>query len=193
MGAVRRVRDKGADLGLALRPSASYLTLAPLHKSRSPSAASDEAGRDEAGRRRSVAEKNTLKTKICLVFGHAPMSGDSFAPGGASMSGGDDDGGRRDAGSQVITRQQTQTRKPALYRVLLLNDDYTPMEFVIEVLKRFFGKDEEEATHIMLHVHHNGVGLCGIYTYEIAETKVTQVMEFARKHQHPLQCIMEKQ
>lgn len=76
---------------------------------------------------------------------------------------------------------------------MLLNDDYTPMEFVIEVLRRFFGKDPEEATRIMLHVHHNGVGLCGVYTFEVAETKVTQVMEFSRKHQHPLQCIMEKQ
>jgi ATP-dependent Clp protease adaptor protein ClpS len=109
------------------------------------------------------------------------------------MAGAGEDGPSHGAGSQVVTRAKTQTRKPSLYRVLLLNDDYTPMEFVIDVLKRFFGKDLEEATQIMLHVHHNGVGLCGIYTYEIAETKVTQVMEFSRKHQHPLQCIMEKQ
>jgi len=92
----------------------------------------------------------------------------------------------------VITKTRTTTKRPKLYRVLLLNDDYTPMEFVIEVLERFFNKDRDGATHIMLHVHHNGVGECGIYTYEVAETKVTQVMDFARKHQHPLQCVMEE-
>ena len=79
-----------------------------------------------------------------------------------------------------------------MYRVLILNDDYTPMEFVTHVLERFFGKDHEAANRIMLHVHHHGIGECGIYTYEVAETKVTQVMDFARKHQHPLQCVMEK-
>ena len=79
-----------------------------------------------------------------------------------------------------------------MYRVLLLNDDYTPMEFVVIVLRRYFNKNADEAHHIMLHVHRNGVGECGVYTYEVAETKVTQVMDFARKHQHPLQCIMEK-
>ena len=81
-----------------------------------------------------------------------------------------------------------------MYRVLLLNDDYTPMEFVVTVLVEiFFAKDREEANRIMLHVHQHGVGECGVFTYEVAETKVTQVMDFARKHQHPLQCIMEKQ
>ena len=89
-------------------------------------------------------------------------------------------------------RPRPQTKKPNLYRVLLLNDDYTPMEFVVHVLERFFNKDREAATRIMLHVHHHGIGECGIYTYEVAETKVTQVMDFARKHQHPLQCVMEK-
>jgi ATP-dependent Clp protease adaptor protein ClpS len=74
----------------------------------------------------------------------------------------------------------------------ILNDDYTPMEFVVHVLEKFFQKDVEAATKIMLHVHHHGIGECGIFTYEIAETKVTQVMDFARKHQHPLQCVMEK-
>ena len=95
-------------------------------------------------------------------------------------------------GTAVITKTKTQTKKPSLYRVLLLNDDYTPMEFVVHVLERFFNKDRESATRIMLHVHHHGIGECGIYTYEVAETKVTQVMDFARKHQHPLQCVMEK-
>ena len=83
-------------------------------------------------------------------------------------------------------------KRPNLYRVLILNDDYTPMEFVVHVLERFFNKDHETATRIMLHVHHHGIGECGVYTYEVAETKVTQVMDFARKHQHPLQCVMEK-
>ena len=95
-------------------------------------------------------------------------------------------------GTAVITRTRTQTKKPSMYRVLLLNDDYTPMEFVVVVLQRYFNKNADEATQIMLHVHRNGVGECGVYTYEVAETKVTQVMDFARKHQHPLQCIMEK-
>lgn len=95
-------------------------------------------------------------------------------------------------GTAVITKTKTQTKRPNLYRVLLLNDDYTPMEFVVHVLERFFNKDREAATRIMLHVHHHGIGECGIFTYEVAETKVTQVMDFARKHQHPLQCVMEK-
>ena len=96
------------------------------------------------------------------------------------------------SGTAVIARPKTQVRHPNMYRVLLLNDDYTPMDFVVSVLKKYFNKDPEEATRIMLHVHQHGVGECGVYTYEIAETKVTQVMDHARKHQHPLQCIMEK-
>jgi len=95
-------------------------------------------------------------------------------------------------GTAVITKTKPQIKRPSMYRVLILNDDYTPMEFVVHVLERFFGKDHESATRIMLHVHHHGIGECGIYTYEVAETKVTQVMDFARKHQHPLQCVMEK-
>ena len=82
--------------------------------------------------------------------------------------------------------------RQSLYRVLLLNDDFTPMEFVIMVLQQFFSKSQEQATQIMLHVHNNGVGECGVFSYEVAETKVTQVMDFAQKHQHPLQCVMEK-
>jgi ATP-dependent Clp protease adaptor protein ClpS len=108
----------------------------------------------------------------------------------------DDDRKRRNEpggpGTAVISKTKPQTKRPSLYRVLILNDDYTPMEFVVHVLERFFGKDHEAATRIMLHVHHHGIGECGIYTYEVAETKVTQVMDFARKHQHPLQCVMEK-
>lgn len=108
----------------------------------------------------------------------------------------DDRKGKPPAGGEpnvaVITKTKPQTKRPNLYRVLILNDDYTPMEFVVHVIERFFGKDHEAATRIMLHVHHHGMGECGVYTYEVAETKVTQVMDFARKHQHPLQCVMEK-
>lgn len=102
----------------------------------------------------------------------------------------DADGRDGDRGTAVITR--TRTKKPSLYRVLILNDDYTPMEFVVHVLERFFSKNREQATKIMLHVHNHGVGECGVYTFEVAETKVWNVMDFARQHQHPLQCVMEK-
>jgi ATP-dependent Clp protease adaptor protein ClpS len=101
-------------------------------------------------------------------------------------------GGTGGPATSVITKVKPKTKRPNLYRVLILNDDYTPMEFVVHVLEKFFQKDVEAATKIMLHVHHHGIGECGIFTYEIAETKVTQVMDFARKHQHPLQCVMEK-
>jgi ATP-dependent Clp protease adaptor protein ClpS len=93
----------------------------------------------------------------------------------------------------VVTKTRPKTKRPSLYKVLLLNDDYTPMDFVVYVLERFFNKAREEATRIMLHVHQKGVGVCGVYTYEVAETKVAQVMNFARQHQHPLQCTMEKE
>ncbi len=106
------------------------------------------------------------------------------------MQNGREDGSGR--GTAVITRTKTRTKKPSLYRVLILNDDYTPMEFVVHVLERFFQKNREAATRIMLHVHNHGVGECGVYTFEVAETKVSQVMDFARQHQHPLQCVMEK-
>ena len=92
----------------------------------------------------------------------------------------------------VIVDTKAKSKRPPLYKVLLLNDDYTPMEFVVHILERFFQKDREAATRIMLHVHNHGVGECGVYTFEVAETKVSQVMDFARQHQHPLQCVMEK-
>ncbi len=110
-----------------------------------------------------------------------------------TMTGENDNYDDDDAGTGLITKTRTKTKKPNLYRVLLLNDDYTPMEFVIYVLERFFNKGQEDATRIMMHVHQKGVGVCGVYTFEIAETKVSQVMEFARQHQHPLQCTMEKE
>ena len=104
----------------------------------------------------------------------------------------DDDRKNGGGQSQLVLDSRTSTKKPSMYKVIMLNDDYTPMEFVIHVLQRFFQKDAEAATRIMLHVHNHGVGECGVYTYEVAETKVTQVMDFARQHQHPLQCVMEK-
>ena len=104
----------------------------------------------------------------------------------------EDDKDRGGPSTGVATRTRPKTKKPSLYRVLLLNDDYTPMDFVVHVLQKFFNKVAEDAMEVMLHVHHNGVGECGVFTFEVAETKVTQVMDFARKHQHPLQCVMEK-
>ena len=106
------------------------------------------------------------------------------------------DNDRRDGegpNTGVVVKTRPKTRKPAMYKVLMLNDDYTPMEFVVHVLERFFQKSREEATRIMLHVHRRGVGVCGVYTYEVAETKVTQVMDLARQNQHPLQCTIEKE
>lgn len=93
----------------------------------------------------------------------------------------------------TITKPRTKSKRPSLYRVLLLNDDYTPMEFVVLVLQDVFNKTREDAMRIMLHVHNHGVGECGVYPFEVAETKVTRVMDAARKNQHPLQCVMEKQ
>ena len=95
-------------------------------------------------------------------------------------------------GDVAVAESKPQLKRPAMYQVVLLNDDYTPMEFVVMVLERFFNKNEDEATQIMLHVHQKGVGVCGVFTYEVAETKVTQVMDAAKEHQHPLQCTLEK-
>lgn len=94
-------------------------------------------------------------------------------------------------GLGVATRTRTRAKKPTPYKVLMLNDDYTPMEFVVHVLQRFFRMDMEQATRVMLHVHQRGVGVCGVFSYEVAETKVNQVMDFARENQHPLQCTLE--
>ena len=93
----------------------------------------------------------------------------------------------------VVVESKPKTKKPSMYKVLMLNDDYTPMEFVVHVLERFFAKQREEANQIMMHVHRRGVGICGVFTYEVAETKVTQVVDYARQHQHPLQCTLEKE
>ena len=93
----------------------------------------------------------------------------------------------------VATKARPKVKKPSLYRVLLLNDDYTPMEFVVSILQDVFNRNQDDAIRIMMHVHNHGVGECGVYPYEVAETKVTIVMDAARKNQHPLQCVMEKQ
>ena len=92
----------------------------------------------------------------------------------------------------VLLNTKPKTKKPSLYKVILLNDDYTPMEFVIYVIEKLFNKNHEEATRIMLHVHQNGLGICGIYTYEVAETKSKAVIDLAKSNQHPLQCTIEK-
>ncbi len=134
-----------------------------------------------------IREVTMSRTINATIF----ATGNGFAPRLA----GDDNKRRNEPGTPgtaVITKTKPQTKRPSLYRVLLLNDDYTPMEFVVHVLERFFNKDAESAHRIMMHVHQHGIGECGVYTYEVAETKVTQVMDFSRKHQHPLQCVMEK-
>ena len=112
----------------------------------------------------------------------------------AHMSDSDHGNGGKGNGTDasILTKTRSKTQRPPMYKVMLLNDDYTPMEFVVYVLERFFQKDREAATRIMLHVHQHGVGVCGVFTYEVAETKVAQVVETARRHQHPLQCTMEK-
>jgi ATP-dependent Clp protease adaptor protein ClpS len=122
------------------------------------------------------------------------MSGDE--PGRGGDQGVDDDrrggGGREDGETGVVTRTRPRTKKPSDYKVLMLNDDYTPMEFVVLCLQRFFSMGIEDATRVMLQVHQDGLAVCGVFTYEVAETKVTQVIDFARENQHPLQCTLEK-
>jgi len=124
---------------------------------------------------------------LALVADVLAMAGPARPPG---TGGNPNDSG---TGTGIVTKTRPKTKKPSLYKVLILNDDYTPMEFVVHVLERFFSKPREEAVQIMLHVHRNGVGVCGVYTFEVAETKVAQVIELARRHQHPLQCTMEKE
>ena len=112
----------------------------------------------------------------------------SISPSMAARKDGDENG----SGLGLATRTRTRTRKPSPYKVLMLNDDYTPMEFVVLCLQRFFRMNIEDATRVMLHVHQKGVGVCGVFSYEVAETKVSQVVDFARQNQHPLQCTLEK-
>ena len=151
---------------------------------------SDIPGRDPA----LALERGGARARLSeTVFLSGPVLKTHMAGG---KDDGDDDGGGgndTDAGTGIITKTRPKTKKPSLYKVLLLNDDYTPMEFVVYVLEKFFGKGADEATRIMLHVHQKGVGVCGVYTYEVAETKVEQVMKFSRQNEHPLQCTMEKE
>ena len=126
-----------------------------------------------------------LKTRMTNVF----LTSMSDNPKGNDPK--DNDGGRTNTG--VVVKPRAKVKKPSMYKVLMLNDDYTPMEFVVHVLERYFSKNTEEATRIMLHVHQKGVGICGVFTFEVAETKVNQTMELARKNQHPLQCTLEKE
>ena len=99
----------------------------------------------------------------------------------------------KDKFSSIVLEEKPKLKKPPLYKVIMLNDDYTPMEFVIEMLQTYFSKSQEQATEIMLHIHQKGIGICGLYTYEIAESKATQVLDKARKNQHPLQIKLEKE
>ncbi|TFI57462.1 ATP-dependent Clp protease adapter ClpS [Sphingomonas parva] len=116
------------------------------------------------------------------------MSWDEHTITAAGERKGDDEG----TGLGVATRTRTRTKTPSPYKVLMLNDDYTPMEFVVLVLQRFFKMGIEDATRVMLQVHQRGVGVCGVFSYEVAETKVAQVIDYARQNQHPLQCTLEK-
>ena len=120
-----------------------------------------------------------------------PPGGPPQPPPSRRDNGNNNEDGEGRSGALTLTR--TRTKKPSMYKVLMLNDDYTPMEFVVDVLQHIFQKTREEATKIMLHVHQKGVGVCGVYTYEVAETKVTQTVDYARKNQHPLQCTLEKE
>ena len=135
-----------------------------------------------------MVNRRPPRSAACGSLSRASRDG-SAAP----LAAGDHDHDR-DQGGQIglATRARAKPKKPSQFKVLLLNDDYTPMEFVVMVLKRFFNMDLEQATRVMLHVHQRGVGVCGVFPYEIAETKVNQVMDCARANQHPLQCTLEK-
>lgn len=126
----------------------------------------------------------------------APSAGRLLTPLGVYAGPKDDDGGRpggndADFETGTVTKTRPKTKRPNLYRVLLLNDDYTPMEFVVVVIQEFFGKDRETATQIMLKIHLDGKGVCGVYSRDVASTKVDQVMDAAREAGHPLQCVSE--
>jgi len=131
-------------------------------------------------------ESPTHRQSVAATRCAAPAC--TAGPDGNDTGGGDDG----DSGVGIATKTRTKPKKPSQYKVLMLNDDYTPMEFVVIVLKRFFGMGIDEATRVMLHVHQRGVGVCGIFPYEVAEMKVNQVMDYARENQHPLQCTLEK-
>ena len=143
-----------------------------------------------------IGPRRTLSLPVLLAQTRRPLRGSSPGNPPRVPDRGPDRGADRRQDDAVRTglavKPRPKTKKPSMYKVLMLNDDYTPMEFVIHMLERFFGKSHEEATQIMLQVHQRGVGVCGVYTYEIAETKAGQVMDMARQQQHPLQCTIEK-
>jgi ATP-dependent Clp protease adaptor protein ClpS len=152
----------------------------------------------ELGAKRTMAFKTTSNDRRPDAD---RLGGPKEPPGGPPQQppsrrdgeGGNGEGGNDEGRSGALTLTRARTKKPSMYKVLMLNDDYTPMEFVVDVLQHIFQKNREEATKIMLHVHQKGVGICGVYTYEVAETKVTQTVDYARKNQHPLQCTLEKE
>lgn len=124
------------------------------------------------------------------IIMNGEMDGDEpFQDDGQNDNGGTDE--RRETG--ILLKTRPKTKKPSMYKVVLLNDDYTPMEFVVHVLERFFNKTRQEATDVMLNVHRRGVGVCGVFTFEVAEMKVALVMDFAKANEQPLQCTMEKE
>lgn len=135
------------------------------------------------------AMKSRMQNNLYLSDIDAPYaSDDDYAHDGVGS-----DGEHPDEQTSILLKTRPKTKKPAMYKVLILNDDYTPMEFVVHVIEKFFNKNRQEATDIMLHVHRRGVGVCGIFTYEVAETKVALVMDYARQSEQPLQCTMEKE
>lgn len=137
-----------------------------------------------------IQKNDDAKGNTEIFMTHSTPKNPNLGGAGNPDLGGKGAGNSND--TATLTKTRTKTKRPNMYRVLLLNDDYTPMEFVVAVLEKFFSKDRDDATRVMLQVHQHGVGECGIFTFEIAETKVTQVMDFSLKHQHPLQCVMEK-
>jgi ATP-dependent Clp protease adaptor protein ClpS len=136
----------------------------------------------------------TVRSLTCSILTDCPpwrVEGPGLR---ASSDANSEDGGDSDSGTgtATITKPKSQTKTPSLYRVILMNDDFTPMDFVIHVIQKFFNKDFEEATKIMLEVHYQGAGICGTFSYDIAETKVYQVNQYSRQNKHPLKCTMEK-
>lgn len=142
---------------------------------------------------RTVFDADSRTSLPVGLSGRLTAASGPSGPKGPGKGGDDGSGGDGGGKTGLVTKTRPKTKKPSLYKVLLLNDDYTPMEFVVLVLQKYFGKNRDEAERIMLHVHQKGVGVCGVYTFEIAETKVTQVMDFSRSNNHPLQCTMEKE
>jgi ATP-dependent Clp protease adaptor protein ClpS len=135
-----------------------------------------------------LREAQGVFQKLYLADHDGDFPDDGFDDGHGDDSGHDE----RDFGTSTITKPKSETKTPPLYRVILVNDDYTPMDFVIHILQRFFSKEISEATKIMLDIHHQGAGICGTFSHEIAETKVYQVNQYSRQNQHPLKCVMEK-